>query len=85
MRPVFLLAPLLTLILSQLFYAFLPYSRRNYPLILLLTGAGVGLGQLWQAGEIPSLHLGELNLAPAVIFALVLQPLAARLPPIHFR
>jgi hypothetical protein len=45
LHPALLLAPLLALITSQLFYAFLPYSRRNYLAILLLSGIGFGLGQ----------------------------------------
>jgi hypothetical protein len=82
-HPALLLAPLLTLIFSQLFYAFLPYSRRTYLGVLLLTAAGVGLGQLWQYLELPSIHVGEGNLLPALLFAAILQPLAPRLP-IHF-
>ena len=84
MHPALLLAPLLALITSQLFYAFLPYSRRNYLAILLLTGVGFGLGQAWQYLQLPSVHIGEGNVVPGVVFAALLQPLAPRLP-IHFR
>ena len=84
MHPAFLLAPLLALITSQLFYAFLPYSKRNYVAILLLTGVGFGLGQAWQYLQLPSVHIGEGNVVPGVVFAALLQPLAPRLP-IHFR
>lgn len=84
MHPAFLLAPLLALITSQLFYAFLPYSKRNYLAILLLTGVGFGLGQAWQYLQLPSVHIGEGNVVPGVVFATLLQPLAPRLP-IHFR
>jgi hypothetical protein len=82
--PALLLAPLLALITSQLFYAFLPYSKRNYLAILLLTGIGFGLGQAWQFLQLPSVHIGEGNVVPGVLFAALLQPLAPRLP-IHFR
>jgi hypothetical protein len=82
--PALLLAPLLALITSQLFYAFLPYSKRNYVAILLLTGIGFGLGQAWQFLQLPSVHIGEGNVVPGVLFAALLQPLAPRLP-IHFR
>jgi len=84
LRPAFLLAPLLALIASQLLYVFWPHSRRNYAGVLLLTATGFALGQLWQYLELPSLHLGEANLLPALAFAAALQPLAPRVP-IHFR
>jgi hypothetical protein len=82
--PALLLAPLFALIASQLFYAFWPYSRRNYAAVLLLSAIGFGLGQLWQFLELPSIHLGQGNLLPGLLFAAALQPLAPRLP-IHFR
>ena len=84
MRPTLVLAPLLALITSQVFFAFLPYSRRNYPAILLLTAIGFALGQLWQYLQLPSVHIGEGNVLPGLLFAAALQPLASRLP-IHFR
>lgn len=84
MRPALVLAPLLALITSQVFFAFLPYSRRNYPAILLLTVIGFALGQLWQYLQLPSVHIGEGNVLPGLLFAAALQPLASRLP-IHFR
>ena len=78
---------LLVLVLSQLFYAFWPYARRSYLPALLLTSAGVLLGQGWDALGLPALRLGEANLVPAVLFAVALQPLADRLPslPLRFR
>jgi hypothetical protein len=84
LRPGFLLVPLLALIASQLFYAFWPYSKRNYAGVLALTAVGFALGQLWQFLGLPSIHLGEGNLLPALLFAAALQPLAPRVP-IHFR
>ena len=84
MHPAILLAPLFALIASQLFYAFWPYSKRNYAGVLVLSAAGFALGELWQFLDLPSLHLGEGNILPALIFAAALQPLAPRVP-IHFR
>jgi hypothetical protein len=83
-HPALLLAPLFALITSQLFYALLPYSRRSYLAILLLTAVGFGLGQAWQYLQLPSIHIGEGNVLPGLLFAAALQPLAPRLP-IHFR
>jgi hypothetical protein len=82
--PALLLAPLFALIASQLFYALWPYSKRNYAGVLALTAAGFAVGQLWQYLGLPSFHLGEANLLPALVFAAALQPLAPRVP-IHFR
>ena len=71
---------LLILIVSQLCYAFLPYRRRAYIPILLMTALGFGLGQLWDFLGLPSVRLGEANLVPGVVFALLLQPLARFVP-----
>ena len=71
---------LLVLVLSQLLYALWPYRRRSYVLALLLTAAGVLIGQLWDGLGLPALRLGEANLLPAILFAIALQPLADRLP-----
>ena len=78
---------LLVLALSQLLYAFWPYSRRSYGLALLLTAIGVLLGQGWDALGLPALRLGQANLLPADLFAIAMQPLADRLPslPLRFR
>ena len=84
MPPALVLAPLLALITSQVFYAFGPYSRRSYPAILLLTAIGFALGQGWQYLQLPSVHIGEGNVLPGLLLAAALQPLASRLP-IHFR
>ena len=83
MHPALLLAPLFALVASQLLYAFWPFRDRNYAAVLVLCLAGFGLGQLWQYLQLPSLHLGEGNLLPGLVFAAALQPLAPRLP-IHF-
>ena len=78
--PGLIIAVLLVLIVSQLCFAFLPYRRRAYLPILLMTAIGFGLGQLWDFLGLPSARLGEANLLPALIFALLLQPLARFVP-----
>jgi hypothetical protein len=78
--PGLIVAILAILILSQLFYALLPYRRRSYLPILVMTSAGFVLGQLWDYLGLPSLRLGQANIAPAVPFALLLQPLARFVP-----
>lgn len=74
--PGLIVAILLVLITSQVFFAVVPYRRRAYLPILLMTALGFGLGQLWDYIELPSWRLGQANLLPAVLFALLLQPLA---------
>ena len=78
--PGLIVAVLLTLIVSQLCYAFLPYRRRAYVPILVMTGIGFGLGQLWDFLGLPALRLGQADLLPGLIFALLLQPLARFVP-----
>ena len=71
---------LLVLIVSQLCYAFLPYRRRAYVPILVMSALGFGLGQAWDFLGLPAARLGEANVLPGVIFALALQPLARFVP-----
>ena len=78
--PGLVVALLAVLILSQLFYAFLPYRRRSYVRILVMTAIGFGLGQLWDYLGLPSARMGQANVLPAVVFALLLQPLARFVP-----
>jgi hypothetical protein len=78
--PGLIVAVLLVLIVSQLCYAFLRYRRRSYPPILLMTALGFGLGQLWDFLGLPSARLGQANVLPALVFALLLQPLARFVP-----
>lgn len=78
--PGLVVAVLAVLILSQLFYALLPYRRRAYVPILVTTAAGFVLGQLWDYLGLPSFRLGQANMAPAIPFALLLQPLARFVP-----
>jgi hypothetical protein len=82
--PALIIDVLLVLIVSQLLYAFFPYRKRAYLPILLLTALGVALGQLWDYAGLPSYRFGGTNLVPALLFVLLLQPLAQRLP-IRFR
>jgi hypothetical protein len=78
--PGLVVAILAVLIVSQLFYAFLPYRRRAYIPVLAMTALGFALGQLWDYLELPSLRLGQANMVPAALFALLLQPLARFVP-----
>jgi len=78
--PGLIVAVLLVLIVSQLFYALLPYRRRAYIPILVMTATGFGLGQLWDFLGLPSLRLGQADVLPALVFALLLQPLARFVP-----
>ena len=71
---------LLVFIVSQLCYAFLPFRRRAYLPILLMTAIGFGLGQTWDFLGLPSARLGQANLLPALVFALLLQPLTRFVP-----
>lgn len=78
--PGLIVAVLLILIVSQLCFALLPYRRRAYLPVLLMTALGFGLGQAWDYLGLPSLRLGQANLVPALLFALLLQPLARFVP-----
>jgi len=78
--PSLLVSEILILAVSQLLYAFWPYPRRAYLPVLILTTAGILLGQLWDLLGLPSVRVGSANLLPALIFAVALQPLAHRLP-----
>ena len=78
--PGLIVAVLAILILSQVFYAFLPYRKRAYIPILVTTAAGFALGQLWDFLGLPSLRMGQANVAPAIAFAVLLQPLAKFVP-----
>ena len=78
--PGLVVAVLLILIVSQLCYAFLPYRRRAYVPILVMTTVGFAVGQGWDFLGLPSLRLGQANVVPALVFALLLQPLARFVP-----
>jgi hypothetical protein len=78
--PGVVVAVLCVLIFSQLFYATLAYRRRAYVPILVMTAAGFALGQLWYYLGLPSASLGQADVLPAIVFALLLQPLARFVP-----
>ena len=78
--PGVIVAGLAVLIVSQLFFAFLPYKRRSYLPILLMTAIGFALGSLWDFLGLPSIRLGQANMLPAIVFAALLQPLARWVP-----
>jgi hypothetical protein len=71
---------LAVLIFSLIFYGLLPYRRRAYVPILVVTAAGFALGQLWDFLGLPSLRLGQANMVPAIPFAMLLQPAARFVP-----
>ena len=73
-------AVLFVLILSALFYALLPYRKRAYLPILVVTALGYALGQGWDYIGLPALRLGQANVLPAFVFALAFQPLARFVP-----
>lgn len=73
---------LLALAISQVCYALLPYRRRSYPYVVLLAAVGMAIGQAWNALDLPAVRLGDAAVIPGALFAVLLQPLAGRLPPI---
>ncbi|MGH7902498.1 MAG: hypothetical protein ACREPA_00030 [Candidatus Dormibacteraceae bacterium] len=79
MPPDLISALLVILILSQLLYSLLRWGG-GYVAVLLLTAAGIGLGQLWRVIGLPGIGLGDLNLLPGVVFAVALRSLAGRWP-----
>jgi hypothetical protein len=83
--PGLIVAVLAVLIFSQLFYAFLPYRRRAYVPILITTAVGFGLGRLWDYLGLPSIRMGQANVVPSIVFALLLQPLARFVPRVQRR
>lgn len=80
-RPGYLLVVLLILAVSQLCYAFLPYRRRRYLLVLLLAAVGMLAGEIWSALGLPGFTLGDANLVPGLPLAVVLQVFQDRLFP----
>ena len=75
-----IVAVLLVLITSQVFFALLPYRRRGYIPVLVTTALGFGLGQLWEFLDLPAVRLGQADLLPSLLFALALQPLSRFVP-----
>ena len=77
--PGLLLGLAFTLLLAQLLHALWHNARMPYLAVLVLTAAGVVLGQLWDVVGLPAVRVGQLNLLPAIAFATALQVLARRL------
>lgn len=77
--PGLLLAVPLTLLLAQLLHALWHNGRCRYRAVLVLTAVGVALGQLWDVVGLPALRLGQLDMVPAIPFAIALQSVARRL------
>jgi hypothetical protein len=80
-HPGYVLAALITLAVANLVYAVWPMRGRRYLRILITSAVGIVLGQVWALIGLPALQLGDANLLPGVLFALLLQPLAERLTP----
>lgn len=83
MPPGLIVAVLLILIESQLIYALVPQRPRPYTSVLALTAAGWLLGQLWLSLGWPAWRIGEADLFPAFLIALLLQPAAPLLPAVR--
>lgn len=77
--PGLLLAVPFTLLLAQLLHALWHSGRCRYRAVLLLTVAGVVLGQAWDVVGLPAVRLGQLDLLPAILFAIGLQSFGRRL------
>ncbi|HEX4215293.1 MAG TPA: hypothetical protein VIA06_18380 [Candidatus Dormibacteraeota bacterium] len=80
-HPGYVLAALLTLAVANAVYAVWPMRGRRFLRILITSAVGIVLGQVWALIGLPALQLGDANLLPGVLFALLLQPLAERLTP----
>lgn len=73
-RPGYIVGVLVVLITSQLLYALWPYRRRRYLVTLVTTTIGFVLGQLWAVTGLPALQLGDVNILPGLVFAVLAQP-----------
>jgi hypothetical protein len=78
--PGLILLVLFVVIVAAVFYAALPYRRRAFIPILVMTALGFTLGQGWDFVGLPALRLGQANVLPGLLFALALQPLARFVP-----
>jgi hypothetical protein len=78
--PALVLLVLFTLVAASIFYAALPYRRRVFVPILVMTALGFALGQGWDFVGLPALRFGQANVLPGALFALGLQPLARFIP-----
>jgi hypothetical protein len=77
--PGLLLAVPLSLLLAQLLHTFWHSGRYRYRIVLALTIVGVALGQAWDGLGLPAVRMGQLDLLPAIVFAIAMQSLARRL------
>jgi hypothetical protein len=77
--PSLVLVVAFTLLLAQVLHVLWRSGRSRYLAVLLLTAAGVAMGQVWDVLGLPALRLGQLDLLPAILFATALQPLGRRL------
>ncbi len=68
-----------TLLLAQLLHALWHNGPCRDLAVLILTVAGVALGQLWDVLGLPAVRLGQVNLLPAIAFAIALQAFGRRL------
>ena len=57
--PGVIVAVLLVLIVSQLCFAFLPFRKRGYIPVLVMTALGFAIGQGWDFLGLPSLRFGD--------------------------
>lgn len=73
-HPGYIVGVLVILITSQLLYALWPYRRRRYLVVLVTTAIGFVLGQLWSLAGLVAVQLGDVNLLPGLIFAVLAQP-----------
>ena len=78
--PGLILLVLFTVVAALVFYAALPYRRRAFIPILVMTALGFALGQGWDYVGLPSLRFGQANVLPGLLFAMALQPLARFVP-----
>lgn len=83
MPPGLIVAALLILVESQLIYALVPQKPRPYLAVLALTAAGWLLGQAWLGLGWPSWRIGQADVFPACVLALLLQPAAPHLPAVR--
>lgn len=78
--PGLILLILFTVVAAAVFYAAVPYKRRAFVPILLMTALGFALGQGWDYVGLPSFRFGQANVLPGLLFALGLQLLVRFVP-----
>src|SRR5438270_6447837 len=78
--PGLVLVAVFTIVAACVFYAALPYRRRAFIPILVMTALGFALGQGWDFVGLPALRFGQANVLPGLLFALTLQLLARFVP-----